>query len=138
MTPSMFDTTSFPTLPSRMSSVFAFGTEEDCQKAHELYGWNLNQLRHFRLVCDPLTRVHRANMQIISLMRFAYPRARWNREERDAIWRHYWSGGGSLKVEVPVIRDDVPGREWFESGEIWEHLIEGRLELADDIAQAPV
>lgn len=121
-----------PTLPSRMSAVYAFGTEEDCRKANELYGWNLSELRRFRLVRDPLTRVHRANMQIVSLMRFAYPRTSWSREERDAIWRHYWSGGGSLKVEIPVIRDDAPGRQWSESGEIWEYLIEGRLELVDE------
>jgi len=125
----------FPLLPSRLSAVYAFGREEDCRKAHELYGWSLTDLRRFRLVRDnPFTRVHRANMELVSLMRFAYPNASWSREERDAIWRHYWSGGGSFKVEIPVIRDDSPGRQWFKSGEIWEYLIEGRLELIDENA----
>ena len=32
----------FPTLPSRLSAVYAFGREEDCRRAHELYGWNLS------------------------------------------------------------------------------------------------
>jgi hypothetical protein len=122
----------FGMLPSRLSAVYAFGSAEECQKAHDLYGWDLSQVRRFRLVPHPLNRVHRANMQLISLMRSAYPRASWSREERDAIWRHYWSGGGSLKVEIPVIRNDAPAREWFESGEIWEYLIEGRLELIEE------
>ena len=124
----------FQTLPSRLSAVYAFGAEEDCRMANKLYGWDLSTLRRFRLRRDGLTRVHRANMEIISLMRFAYPKASWSREERDAIWKHYWSGVGSLKVEIPVIRDDAPTREWFESGEIWEYLIEGRLELIDENA----
>lgn len=121
----------FPTLPSRLSAVYAFGREEDCRKAHDLYHWDLGTLRRFRLIRDPLNRVHRANMEIVSLMRSFYPRASWSREERDNIWRHYWSGGGSLRVEIPVIRDDTPSRQWFESGEIWEYLIEGRLKLVD-------
>jgi hypothetical protein len=71
-------------------------------------------------------------MEIVSLMRSAYPRASWNREDRDSIWRHYWSGGGALKIEIPIIRNGVLTRQWFESGEIWEYLIEGRLELVDE------
>jgi hypothetical protein len=121
----------FPTLPSRLSAVYAFGREEDCRKVHELYRWDLAKLRRFRLIRDPLTRVHRANMEIISLMRSVYPRASWSRAERDNIWRHYWSGGGTLKVEIPIICDGSPRRQWFESGEIWEYLIEGRLELVN-------
>jgi hypothetical protein len=124
----------FPTLPSRLSAVYAFGREEDCRKAHELYHWDLSTLRRFRLIRDPLARVHRANMAIVSLMRSVYPRASWSREDRDNIWRHYWFGGGSLKVEIPVIRKGAPGPQWFESGEIWEYLIEGRLELVDENA----
>lgn len=124
----------FPTLPSRLSAVYAFGRAEDTRRAHDLYHWDLSTLRRFRLIRDPLARVHRANMQIVSLMRSVYPRASWSREDRDNIWRHYWSGGGSLKVEIPVIREGAPHRQLFESGEIWEHLIEGRLQLLDENA----
>lgn len=122
----------FPLLPSRLSAVYAFGSEEDCQKAHDLYGWDLSEVRRFRLVQDnQLIRVHRVNMGIVSLMRCVYPMASWSREQRDAIWRHYWAGGVTLKVEVPVICDDTPSHQSRESGEIWEYLIEGRLELVD-------
>ena len=124
----------FPTLPSRLSAVYAFKREEDCLKAHELYHWDLSLLRRFRLIRDPLTRVHCANMEIVSLMRYVYPRAGWSREDRDRIWRQYWSGGGSLNVEIPIIREGAPHRQWVESGEIWEYLIEGRLELLDENA----
>jgi len=124
----------FSLLPSRFSCVFAFATKEDCKKAHELYRWDLAQVRRFRLEDIPGTRVHRANMEIISLMRAVLPRASWTEQDRQAVWRHYWSGGGSLKVEIPAMRDGSPRREWFESGEIWEHLIEGRLTLLDEDA----
>jgi len=124
----------FSLLPSRFSCVFAFASEEDCQKAHKLYGWDLEQVKKFRLEDFPGTRVHRANMGIISLMRGVLAHASWNEEERQDIWRHYWSGGGSLKIEISVIRNGSPGRQWFESGEIWEHLIEGRLTLVDQNA----
>jgi hypothetical protein len=121
----------FPLLPSRFSAVYAFGSDEDCRKAHERYNWPLSELRRFRLVPHPFNRMHRANMEIVSLMRSVYPKASWDREQRDAIWRHYWSGGGSLAAEIPAIRDDTPDRQSIASGEIWEYLIEGRLELLD-------
>jgi len=121
----------FGTRPSRLSAVYAFGTEDDCRKANVQYGWDLKQVKKFRLIDNPLTRVHRANMEIVSLMRSVHERASWAPEERDRIWRHYWSGGGSISVEIPVIPDDSPKRQQFESGEIWEYLIEGRLELVD-------
>jgi hypothetical protein len=122
----------FPLLPSRFSAVYAFGTEQDSHEAHRLYGWNLSTLRRFRLIRNDLTRVHRANMEIVSLMRGVYSRACWSREDRDNIWRHYWIGGGSLSVEIPVIENDSFQRRQFQSGEIWEYLIEGRLELLED------
>jgi hypothetical protein len=122
----------FPLLPSRFSAVYAFGSDEDCQRAHERYGWDLSEVRRFRLVPHPLNRVHRANMEIVSLMRSIYPKASWSREDRDAVWRHYWSGQGPLAVEIPAIHNNEPDRESIQSGEIWEYLIEGRLELLGD------
>jgi hypothetical protein len=122
----------FPIAPSRLSAVFAFQSKDDCRKAHDLYKWDLGNLRKFRLIRDRFTRVHRANMEIVSLMRLVYPGAIWSREDRDSIWRQYWQGGGCLRVEIPVVRGDAFTRQWFECGEIWEYLVEGRLELVDD------
>jgi hypothetical protein len=111
--------------------VYAFGSEEDCQKASERHKWDLGELLRFRLLPHPLNRVHRANMEIVSTMRGAYPSGSWSREQHDAIWRHYWSGGGPLAVEIQAVRDNTLGWQSIPSGEIWESLIEGRLELLD-------
>ena len=121
----------FPLLPSRFSAVYAFGNYEDCHKVSKRYNWDLKEVRRFRLMPHPLNRVHRANMEIVSLMRTVYPSASWSREQRDDIWRHYWSGGGTLTVETPGIRDDALVQRSIPSGDIWEYLIEGKLELLD-------
>lgn len=121
----------FPLLPSRFSGIFAFSSLEDCLKANQLYGWDMSLVRKFTLADVPGTRVHRANMEIVSLMRGIQPLVAWNIEERQAIWRHYWSGGGAIRAEIPLMIDGSPKRQSFVSGELWEYLIEGRLELAD-------
>jgi hypothetical protein len=121
----------FPFAPSRFSCIYAFGREEDCNKAHQLYGWRLDTVRRFTLVPHALNRVQKANMEIISLMRATYPLASRSESDREGIWRHYWSGRGALTVDVPVIRDDAPSRESGSCNEIWEYLIEGHLQLVD-------
>ncbi|HVC62130.1 MAG TPA: hypothetical protein VND19_17420 [Acetobacteraceae bacterium] len=122
----------FATSPSRFSATFAFGHQEDCQKASQIYKWDLNEVRKFRLLRDgPLTRVRRVNMEVVSLMRSVYAGASWSEDERSGIWKHYWSGGGGLAVEVPAIENDTPTRRKVDCGEIWEYLIEGRLQLID-------
>lgn len=122
---------SFPLAPSRLSAVFAFATEEDCNRASTLYGWALTSVRRFRLAPHPLNRVARVNMEIISLMRSVQPRASWDEAQTNAIWSHYWSGRGSMDLEVPVIRNGSIVRQTFSAGEIWEYLIEGRLDLEE-------
>ena len=124
---------SFPQLPSRLSAVYAFATKEDCRKAHQLYRWNLNSVRRFKLLQDPLTKVVRVNMEIISLMRFAYPIAMWSGEEIERIWTHYWSGGGNIEMEVPTMEPPPNTHKRKSSGEIWEYLIEGKLQLQENL-----
>ncbi len=121
----------FPTVPSRLSAVYAFASMDDCHKAHSLYGWDMATVRQFRLSQDELTRVHRANMQVVSLMRSCYPMATWSEADRVAVWQHYWKGRGAMSIEVPVLSDGKPTRQSCDSGEIWEYLIEGKLELVD-------
>ena len=123
--------TRYGTLPSRLSAVYAFGSMDECEKASIKHRWPLERVKRFRLAEHPLARVHRANMEIISLMRTVYPRASWNAKERDDIWQHYWSGGGSITVKIPAIINDCPQQKGYSSGEIWEYLVEGKLELAD-------
>lgn len=124
---------SFPQLPSRLSAVYAFATEEDCRKAHQLYRWDLNSVRRFKLLQDPLTKVARVNMEIISLIRCAYPIAMWSGEEIERIWTHYWSGGGNIEIEIPIMQPPPNTHQRIPSGEIWEYLIEGKLQLQGDL-----
>jgi hypothetical protein len=123
----------FRSAPSRMSALYAFKEMSDCRKANELYGWPLDTVRRFHLKRDPLTKVHRANMEIVSLMRLVNPMASWSQEHKDAIWESYWSGVGEIEVGVPSVSDGIPSRQTIRSGVIWEYLIEGRLELAEPL-----
>ena len=66
------------------------------------------------------------------MMRFVQPRASCDETQTNAVWSHYWSGRGSMDVEVPVIKNGSFARQTFSAGEIWEYLIEGRLELEEN------
>jgi hypothetical protein len=122
----------FPLAPSRLSALYAFSSLDDCKEAHRLYGWDLDSVRRFRLVKDSFTKVARVNMEIVSLMRRFYHRVAWREQTIDEIWAHYWSGRGSLDVEIPVVAGGSIVHRKFSSGEIWEYLIEGRLNLVQD------
>lgn len=133
----VFRGTHCSTAPSRLSAVYGFEHLDDCRKAHALYGWELESIREFRIRKDSLTRVARVNMEVIALMRNVYPRAAWDQELIDHIWSHYWNGKGSLNVEIPVIEKGQIVRQSFFSGEIWEYLIEGQLELVGSLDDPP-
>ena len=119
----------FPLAPSRLSAVFGFVTEDDCSRASSLYGWDLSSVRRFRLIPHDLNRVARVNMEIVSLMRFIQSRTRFDDAQMRAVWSHYWNGGGSFDVELPVMRNGSFFPQTIYAGAIWEYLIEGRLEL---------
>jgi len=98
-----------------------------------LYGWDLNSVRKFALLQDPLTKIAKVNMEIISLMRFAYPIAMWSGDGIERIWTHYWSGKGNLEIEIPTMQPPPSTHRRIVSGEVWEYLIEGRLQLQGDL-----
>lgn len=126
---------SFPALPSRLSAVYAFATKEDCREAQRLYNWDLDSVRKFTLIRDHLTKVAKVNMEIVSLMRFAYPRGMWSAEEIDKVWMHYWSGKGNLDIDKSAMQPPPNTHKRVSSGEVWEYLIEGRLKLKGDLTQ---
>lgn len=78
------------------------------------------------MVPDVLTRVTRANMNVISLARRAARVSAGTQETQDLLWRHYWRGGENLALELPA--GPMFAREAHESGLTWEYLIEGRLD----------
>jgi len=118
----------FPLLPSRLSATYAFGDFATCELVSKKYGWPLDTVRKFRLERDELTRVHKCNMEIISLMRHAYMVSSSSGRGDELVWESYWSGHGNLQMELPDI--DFK-RKTYDSGEIWEYLIEGRLLLEE-------
>lgn len=113
--------------PSRMSCIYAFGDYDSCQKVAEAYGWDIDSVKKYKLLSNPLTRVAKVNMEIISLMRTVEMQSTWPQVEQEKIWQHYWSGGADLSVEIPM--ESGGERKIVSSGVIWEYLIEGRLEL---------
>ena len=129
---------SFADLPSRLSAVYAFATKEDCRKAQQLYNWDLSSVRKFTLNRNPLTKVAKVNMEIVSLMRSAYPRGMWSEKEIDKVWTHYWSGGGNIDIEKATMQPPPNVHRRVSSGEMWEYLIEGQLQLKGDLSQSIV
>lgn len=115
--------------PCRLSCVYAFGDMDTCNKVSEMYGWNINTVRKFKIEPDfeqlKLTRVIKVNMEVVSLMRSIGWSASFSQKDQDSIWRHYWGGGDNLQLEIH--EDDMSTRKIVESGLIWEYLIEGRL-----------
>ncbi len=117
-----------PLLPSRLSAVFAFGTKKDAVIAARSAGRPAWSVHAFELVDSPLTRVHRANMHVVSLMRTAARVASFAATELDSVWNHYWSGGGELTIEFP---GQGLQRRAETAGVMWEYLIEGALTRLD-------
>jgi hypothetical protein len=123
-----------PLLPSRLSATYAFADHKTCVEVSQGHGWNLTEVRRFRLEHDALTRVHKCNMEIVSLARQAYLVSSGSEETTNAIWGSYWSGHGNLQMELP---DENLQRKVYDSGQIWEYLIEGRLVLEEGQASVP-
>jgi hypothetical protein len=113
----------FPKKPSRLSCIYAFKDYKDCEKAINLYRWSAGNIKQFQLEESPLNRVHRANMELISLVRGLVYTVSLNGIEQDKLWRHYWNGSGDFKIQIdnPLLLNE------YASGEIWEYLIEGSL-----------
>lgn len=116
----------YPKYPSRFSAVFAFGDYETCQKVAKKHYWDLSEVKKFRLLGNPLNRVIRVNMEVISLVRHAYRFSMSSPDDLNSIWNHYWQGKGNLSLELP---QSDSSRKVFHSGEIFEYLIEGRVIL---------
>lgn len=122
--------TYFPLFPSRLSAIFAFGDYKSCQLVHQKYHWDLSTVKKFKLInTPPLTRVVKVNMEIVSLSRFAYRISSLDHETRELILKNYWSGSGNITIELPGVNFE---RKVYNSGEIYEYLIEGIVKLEEE------
>ncbi len=124
----------FPFLPSRLSAIYAFGNYESCIEVSKRYGWNLATVRRFHLVPNAMARVHKCNMEIVSLARQAYLTSQFNEDSVTSLWRDYWSGKGNLAMNLV---DEKLQPRVCQSGELWEYLIEGEMVLADGESHVP-
>lgn len=118
----------FPTFPSRLSSCYAFGDYESCLEANRRYDWDLSSVREFVLVENQFNRVAKVNMEIVSLARLAQDISSIDEFTQKQIWSSYWTGLGNFKMELPTFDDKT---DVFESGVMWEYLIEGILKAKE-------
>ena len=115
--------------PSRLSAVYAFGDFNDCKKVSKLYGWDIKSVKKFKLkedVTDKLIRISKHNMEIISYMRGLDCRL-FSIQDQDLIYNKYWNGCGNINMEKIINNKPIK----LNTGEIYEYLIEGILELIE-------
>jgi hypothetical protein len=119
-----------PESPSRLSAIYAFGDETTCVEVASRHGWDLASVRRFVLASGTPYRAARVNMEVVSLMRTVFRLGSWQVEDSNHIWSHYWQGKDNLQVSTPEI-EGFGGRRTWDSGVVWEWLIEGRLVSKD-------
>jgi hypothetical protein len=113
----------YPLYPSRLSAIYAFADYDSCVTVNRKYSWPLTDVCRFKLLDHPLNRVVKVNMEHVSLARHAYMVSMLR--DVDRIWSGYWSGFDNLVLELPASGFQ---RKTYESGIIWEYLIEGRVQ----------
>ena len=120
----------FPLYPSRFSCLYAFGDYETCENVSEKYGWNIDSVKKFKLLDNPLNRVVKVNMEHISLWRgIKSTYTSFDRNDIDNYWKSYWKGDKDINVEIP--NSNLEDLIKINSGNIYEYLIEGTLKLID-------
>lgn len=125
----------FPTYPSRFSSLFAFGDYDSCLQVASKYPscWNLDTVRKFKISEEAMKwkdfiRVGKFNMEIVSLLR-GMNMVNFSAEDQAFICKKYWEGEGNVTINtVTDIKKNM--RRDYDSGVIYEYLIEGILEEA--------
>ena len=115
----------YPTLPSRLTGIFAFESYADCEAVSARYNWPLKEVRVFKPVS--VLRAVRVNMEIVSLARYAYPRAMLDQVTIESLWRAYWSGSATFGLDLPS--SDALSRQQVAAGVVWEWIIDGRLDV---------
>ena len=125
----VFRKMNYPLYPSRLSALYAFGDIETCRLVSQKHGWPVDTVYQFRLKDWPLTKIAKVNMEYVSLARHAYKVSSMQEHAIDELWRGYWSGSGEIVMELPSMGFE---RKQYNSGLIWEYLIEGVVECIDN------
>jgi hypothetical protein len=117
-----------PLKPSRLSALFAFESKKDAMKAAVASGRGRENVVQGELLDHPLNRLHRGNMDIVTMMREALRVASLDQAFHEHVWGHYWSGSETpLEVDLPIAR--APHRRRTTVSTTWEWLIDGQVRL---------
>lgn len=129
----------FKRFPSRFSCIYAFGDWQSCELANKYYGWELKDVKKFKLKdfsevnCNikfpnEAIKICKCNMEIVTYL--------WNHdlqffppEEGYKFCAYYWNGGGEVASEKLNI--NTKQKIITNSGVLYEYLIEGILEEVD-------
>ncbi|QQR83068.1 hypothetical protein IPJ72_04595 [Candidatus Peregrinibacteria bacterium] len=116
----------YPLYPSRLSAIYAFDNLETCKIVSKKYGWDLSTVKKFKLEENPLSRVIKVNMEIVSLCKLAYRTSSIDKKTIESIWHSYWKGDKDFQMELltPTLN-----RKIYKVDNIFEFLIEGKLNL---------
>ncbi len=120
----------FKTYPSRFSCVYAFGDYESCEKASKWYGWDLKNVKKFRIkktdgILDSCVKIVKCNMEIVTRM-WNCDIASFDRNSINKIAQAYWNGTGQIATEKQDIDTGLYTQKI--SDVLYEYLIEGILE----------
>lgn len=120
----------FKTYPSRFSCVYAFGDYESCKIASKWYGWDLKNVKRFKIkkndnILDSCVKIVKCNMEIVTRM-WNCDIASFEPESINKIAEAYWSGVGQIATERQDIDTGLSTQKI--SSVLYEYLIEGILE----------
>lgn len=118
----------YPLYPSRLSAVYAFGDYDTCVKVSKKHNWDLGSVRRFKLIRDKLTRVIKANMEIVSVTRTMNIQSTSDEETKELLWKNYWMGSSYIPIN-PYLANYSIGN--LKVDDIFEYLIEGSLVLEE-------
>ena len=118
-----------PLYPSRLSAIYAFSSEDMCNKVAEDKHWNLSNIYKFKLKPHPLNRVVKTNMYVYDLAQRSYQLGMINEGDDNFLWDSYWNCV-ECAMNLPDLHT-LGKRTVYKSDYLEEYLIEGALERVD-------
>lgn len=118
----------YPAFPSRLGALYAFGDLDACMKVSKKYGWNVKEIKKFKLFSNmqdvnQLMGIVKCNMEIVSFMR-AISYEINNTEFLNKLYFDYWH---CLEENVT----DLKSNKAIYVEKISEYLIDGILESCE-------
>lgn len=118
------------TYPSRFSGIFAFGSYEDCEKMALKNGWDIKNVKKYRLQdlgeLNKYIKIIKTNFKVIGLLENLGITGVVT-EDFPKLYEHYWTGKGKITTcEIRYVDNVIlPSNK---CGVLYEYLIESILE----------